>query len=511
MLGYFPVSYKDELLYSLVARYALHTGLAGHQKKVTREVFSSPAATAVPDLPSHLHALVENLKLVWPVNEYELISNYTLAPIYLPFLSNSQAMKVVWSMISDSGGEIHNRVGISASKIKQHRFFRYCPKCLTEQESSNGEAYWKRDHQLPGIEFCGRHYCYLEHSSVYFHPKEKHRFFAAESIQLNAVVRKIDLTSQEIAILAQFSELLKSTELTGLGCCRWTLFYQNLAADLGFVYKSRVQHSEIHHLLKKSWAGTLFESFFRESHDRYWLTNIFRKHRKSFHPLRHLLITTALAPDCSIQQILNIVRGLPEALPDTLPIMKKVAINQPAIDEHRRRWKSFIYENPDIGVKELRGMACGGAIYAWLYRNDREWLMSNRPAVKKTNIKKYNRSNYENWDIYNLTLLDSIYSGMVGAANRKRITRSRLINALPRSSSVDKHLSKMPKTASWIFSHEESVADFQLYRLHKAYNLILSSNRSVKRWRLLRIANINKERITQKIEVEIKNMESNFE
>ena len=178
MLGYFPVPYKDELLYSIVSRYALHSGLVSNHKSVIREVFSSSTASAIPDLPSHLNALVRNLQLVWPVSVSDLISSYTLAPIYLPFLSYFQARKVVLSMCSEFGGDIHTRSGISASMIKQQPFFRYCPNCCEEQKEQHGEPYWNRIQNLPGINVCVHHSCLLESSILTFHPKEKHLFVA---------------------------------------------------------------------------------------------------------------------------------------------------------------------------------------------------------------------------------------------------------------------------------------------------------------------------------------------
>ncbi len=65
----------------------------------------------------------------------------------------------------------------------------------------------------------------------------------------------------------------------------------------------------------------------------------------------------------------------------------------------------------------------------------------------------------------------------------------------------------MPKTAHWITEHEESVEDYQLYRLNAAYEQIKSGNLEVKRWRLLRFASIRKELITPKIEAAIKELE----
>ena len=285
MLGYFPVPYEDELLYSLVARYALHTGLVGNQKAIVREVFSSSTAVAVPDLPSHLNALVKNLQLVWPTNVVELINSFTLVPIYLPFLSQPQATKIISSMRSDSGGDIHTRSGIAASAIKQQEYFRYCPECMKEQQLEFGEYYWRRVHQLPGVGFCMRHSCLLEYSRIHFHPREKHLFVAANAAQLDASSKHIKLNDIEKTLHDRYEKLLQVRQLKGLGFNRWTLFYRNLATELGLVKKSRIQHKEIHQLLRKRWAGTKFEGQFQAIGDHYWLKNLFRKHRKSFHPL----------------------------------------------------------------------------------------------------------------------------------------------------------------------------------------------------------------------------------
>lgn len=506
MLGYFPVPYKDELLYSLVARYALHTGLVGNQKALVREVFSSSTAVAVPDLPSHLNTLVQNLRIVWPTSVSELISSYTLAPIYLPFLSQTQARKVVHSMRSDSGSDIHTRSGIAASAIKQQENFRYCPECIKEQQSELGEFYWQRAQQLPGIDFCVRHLCALEYSTIRFHPKEKHLFVAATATQLDAISRQIKLSDIEKTLYDRYVELLQASQFKGLGVNRWTLFYRNLASELGLLNRSRVKHQEIHQLLKKRWVGTNFEIQFQAAGDHHWLRHLFRKHRKSFHPLRHLLVTTALVPTWPVQQILEKVRRLPDRPLEPNSRHKTVDATRSEVNAHRASWNTIVNQHPGVGVKALRGIERGSAIYAWLYRNDKQWLMSNRPRKKVVSSNHYT-ADYQNWDECNVALLESIYGDMSCAPNRQRLTRARFIKVLPRSTSVEKHLSDMPKTAQWIATHEEPVEDHQLYRLSVAYEKIKSSRLEVKRWRLLRFASIRKELVTPKIEAEIKELE----
>tara|TARA_B100000929_G_scaffold277613_1_gene253182 strand:+ start:422 stop:1951 length:1530 start_codon:yes stop_codon:yes gene_type:complete len=505
MLGYFPVPYQDELLYSMVARYAQHTGLAGNQKAIVREVFSSSTAVAVPDLPSHLNSLVNNIQFVWPTTVMELINSFTLAPIYLPFLSQQQAMKTILSMRSDSGGDIHTRSGIAASAVKQQEYFRYCPQCLREQLGIFGECYWQRIHQLPALVFCGKHSCFLEYSTISFHPKEKHLFIVANESKLNADIRQVELKDFERALHDRYEQLLKASQSEGLGFNRWTLFYRNLAVELGLMKKTRICHQEIHRLLKRTWAGTTFENQFNYSENNYWLTNLFRKHRKSFHPLRHLLVVTALVPELSVTKLLEKVRSLPDRILVPSNSSKKVTVRDD-VAEYRSSWVRMLRRHPSAGVKELRSIESGGAIYSWLYRNDKNWLMSNKPR-RKVNVQSHYVVDYSDWDAKNVEHLKSVYEGMANARYRPRLSRTRFIKELPRSNSVEKHLSVLPETSQWICSHEESVEDHQLRRLRIAYEQIKSNNHEVKRWRLLRVANIREELVTPKIETEIAALE----
>ncbi len=60
MLGYFPKPYPDELLYSVIARHAIHLG-SHSDKALVQELFLSRNAAAVVDFPGHLVTLVEQI------------------------------------------------------------------------------------------------------------------------------------------------------------------------------------------------------------------------------------------------------------------------------------------------------------------------------------------------------------------------------------------------------------------------------------------------------------------
>jgi len=507
MLGYFPTLYKDELLYSAIARYALHTGQENNQKAVLQDVFSSRTATAIPDLPSHLNALVQNLSTVWPITVNDLIGTYTLAPIYLPFLSEEQARSVKQSMASDTGGNIHTRIGITASSIKQLSFFRYCSACMTDQLALDGEAYWQRSHQLQGLDFCKKHSCLLTNAKVSFHPKEKHHFFSAGVSCDSFSARKVRLGYHEKSLHDKYLEFLEEPFLDGLGTNRWTKFYHNLAHDLGFIEKNRIQYQEIYLVMKQEWKGSIFERFFTEPIENHWLKNIFRKHRNSFHPLRHLLVITSLAPDLSVAQVLSKVSKLSVLVQDTDTMTNKIKKGKSEeVKQHRQLWLNFLDKHKSLGVKNIRLIPGGGALYSWLYRNDYQWLMNNRPKYRPESQLHY-KADYREWDKYNVITLNKVHKDLSLKPKRCRLTKTFFIKKLPRANSVEKYLNKLPETREWLASHSESVEDFQLHRLRSAYDKIEELKLEVKKWRLLRFAGIRSELVTPKIEKEILRLE----
>jgi hypothetical protein len=506
MLGYFPASYRDELLYSSIARYALHTGQEHNHKSVISDIFSSRTAVAIPDLPSHLKALVRNLSVVWMTDVKALISTQTLAPIYLPFLGEDKAIVVRRAMASKAGGNIHTTTGIAASSIKQPVYFRYCPICTTGQNSQYGEAYWLRAHQLPGLDFCKRHSCLLENSQVNFHSKEKHHFISAASACIARPIRSTHLRKQEMILHDRYLELLEAPLLEGLGANRWTLFYRSLAHDLGLVQKNRVQHEVISRIMRQKWRRTNFERQLVGPVENHWLVNLFRKHRKSFHPLRHLLVLSALLPSSTVTQIFARVRKLPASSPSKVPKLNKIKVVSAEVKHHRQLWLHLLVKHPEVGIKKLRELPSAGALYAWLYRNNYKWLMQNRPKPLLKGKAHYT-VDYANWDKCNLVVLKKVYKELYIQPNRPRLTQAHYIKALPRSNSIEKHLNDLPETSQWLSSHTETIEDFQLRRLKSAFELIKTLNQEVKRWRLLRYANIRKELITPKIEIEILKLE----
>lgn len=165
MMTFLPMPYKDEILYSTLARYHLRSGNSSY-KATMIDLYGDYDVTAVVDLPANIGRLIENMPMGNKYTSEYIIFNHTLYSLYSCFLPLERAEKVFDSMVKSKGGDIYTRTGIMASSITMNRYFMFCPECMKEDLEKNGEYYWHRIHQVPCITLCTKHKCFLCDSEV---------------------------------------------------------------------------------------------------------------------------------------------------------------------------------------------------------------------------------------------------------------------------------------------------------------------------------------------------------
>ncbi len=295
MLSFFPPLYEDELLYSWFARY--HIRSCNVSPKVTmNDLFGSANTIAVPDLPTHLDKFYERI-IHFDIKSLDsLIYNHTLFRYYTVFQPESVREKVYQAMVTGNRpGAIHTMTGIAASVVKEWTFLRFCPTCFQEDIQKKGEPYWHVSHQFPGVFTCLKHGNYLCDSTVKFRSAEKHEFVAATKDNCPSIFLKAsysDKTKDFLDMIAeQGQELISSDFLLSFEGIQKA--YKYLLKEKGF--------SNINGKVDQKRLAEQFQFFYGEellsvvqSSVSYenpfcWLKNITRKHRKSFHPLRHIL------------------------------------------------------------------------------------------------------------------------------------------------------------------------------------------------------------------------------
>ncbi|KRG13995.1 Tn7-like transposition protein D [Virgibacillus soli] len=154
MVGYFPIPYKDELYYSIIARYHFHTS-SPSKTITTKELFGIKHFTNI-EYPVGLDHLIPQINFFSEsyTKEY-FIDNHTMIPLARPFKEKGWYEKIL-----DHQYTVTQNKKIFSSKhgdVEFKDYLFYCSECLKDQIDYHGEGYWNRLHQVPGVYVCTKH------------------------------------------------------------------------------------------------------------------------------------------------------------------------------------------------------------------------------------------------------------------------------------------------------------------------------------------------------------------
>lgn len=313
-LLFFNTPYPGELMYSVCGRFHKRSGNI-YEKATIEDLFSSRSITASAFLPSGINALISNMPPFADYTAEQFIFNHTLYPFYSAFLPPKQAEQIYQSMLSNDGKDIYVRSGINASGIPQIKYLRICKQCFESDVANYGEPYFHRLHQISGIECCLEHFTPLYNSSVLTSSGGKHRFeyptkdncvANEETNVLNSIpttVKEnyiIHLKEMASLIFTLLNKSFENKELQWFG-----EKYTNALITKGLAYYSgRVKQDEWREFFLEKYEHSILDIFHSSLTGKGdWLSMIVQKHRKSFHPIRHLLVMSAL--DISMEELFN--------------------------------------------------------------------------------------------------------------------------------------------------------------------------------------------------------------
>jgi hypothetical protein len=310
MIGFFPVPYPDEILYSVFARYHSRSG---HKSlaATTENLFGHNASRIVIDLPNKLGFLANQLPEGNAFTAERLIDQTTLFSFYAPFLPPDRAKELRKNMIERSpGGAIHGRLGILTSNIEVE-FLRYCSVCTEENFSLYGEPYWHRTHQLPGILVCPHHSVFLENSTVKCaYNNRRETLIAAHKKIRKTTLRYCDSDNPDHLIHLYLAQqgywLLQQANLMNCGPIFFRkrflnkLFEKNLATANGTVHITELEKEFSEHF--SSDFLSLLSS--KLEGNTTWLRRLVQATVHFQHPIRNLLLLYFL--QISVENFLEI-------------------------------------------------------------------------------------------------------------------------------------------------------------------------------------------------------------
>ena len=301
MTGYFPRLRPDELLYSVLARYARHLGYEGCD--VAHRLFGDRTVVAVADLPTKLDALWQRLPAGIAETTADLVDRGTLLPYYVSFRAPAEGRAIRRLMMGSAAG-LHLRLGLAASPTERIRVLRYCPFCNEDALRTGGETYWHRVHQVPGVLMCPQHAVALRQSTVDLSCSPRHAYVAAQSVTcpvgLLQACFEPTVAAHLLAIAQASARLFEAPpafDATASG-------YRVALANVGLMRSAmkvdqRALRAEFEAYYSRTLAllpGVVGD----DGHCGAWLESIVRTQRHAFQPLHHLLLQRFLGERAAV-------------------------------------------------------------------------------------------------------------------------------------------------------------------------------------------------------------------
>lgn len=487
----FPIPYQNELIYSAVARTGTYLGISS-AKQLLDEVYGDRKVIATMDLPCHLQAISNQLKRTGRYSVVELVYQHTLFPLYAPFVSEEHRLRALKMMAASSQGAVHLMLGVAASRVKSVHGFRYCAVCVQQQLKRYGECFWLREWYFSGLGVCPDHGSLtLLSENIGDH---RHLFLPLQQA-IDKAQSCADVSSEQMVLACLARELMPLSPGTSPSFEQWTEFYQCLAVDFGLSRGKQVQHDQVYdHIRQKFSVRILSELHLHDPvSESFWLRSMFRKHRKAFSYLEHLIVWAALLPGATPAEILNQVRKLGGKVWPALDLTCTPEIPTVVDTQKRETWQRLALER---GTKAARKVEPGGALYAWLYRNDRTWLMEFNKQHKlprdlpglKVDWHRRELAAIRQWRKL-LADTEQLYTG-------PRLSANYLLAHLPNRSTIGKNLDKLPLVRMYLQRYTETITEYQLRRLANTCFGLYQNSGLLKKWVVLRKAGLSKERLT---------------
>lgn len=484
MIDFFTEPYKDELIYSAIARYHFYSGNVDY-KDTIEECFGKRSMIPTFEFGGRLDYLSEELGGRY--TSEMILNNHTIFPYYAPFMDKEQRDAVVEYIKFNGSNSIYTKLGIIAGSICKKSYIYYCPICANKDIERYGEAYIHREHQLQGIIVCPHDGCLLEKYSIKKLDISRIEYIRLERNLLNLEVNKMKINNYDKHLKLSknvYYLLITNLDKVSKGDLskryKYFLYKKGLARETGTV-KQRKLYEEFISYYGYEFLESL-ESNLDYDNEYNWLKVLARKSKRLSHPLRHLLLIEFLCKD--IEEFFAI-----EVTKKDKRIKKKEYSSNDANLIKLNNYKIAVLQemkrNEGLNRTKLREKL--KKEYTYLYRYDKKWLVNNLPSKSKF-ISNNERVDWAQRDKYYLELLKERYKELSLSKEPIRITKGALAKTLGILANVEKKIDKLPMTEKFLGDMCESVEEFQIKRCKWAIDKCLENDEEIKLWRIQRIA-----------------------
>jgi hypothetical protein len=159
-------------------------------------------------------------------------------------------------------------------------------------------------------------------------------------------------------------------------------------------------------------------------------------------------------------------------------------------ESYRSVWLAAIDKHSLAGCNAARREQ--PAVYAWLYRNDRSWLVANKPVHKVPDPIQPNLDWHERDTILTEEVRASYVRLMVGGKRPVYASRTAIGKGTRSATLIEKHLDRLPQTAAALYELAESREAYAVRRIQWVTQTFLDHSAAPPRWRLVRASGVER-------------------
>lgn len=309
MISFFPIPYKEELLYSILSRYHIRSSNISFSSTL-EDLFNSKSTICSIDLPSNIDRLIDNMPIG---NEYTselVIKDHTLFNFYTAFLDKDKKLEVINILKGNNGKGIHSKVEAAQQTSDIDNYFRICPICYKEEIDLYGEGYLHRVHNTPGVLVCNKHRVPLSISKEPISFFSRWGFINLRNIDFidNKYIEEINTKDIEtLSEIAEDIEFVINNEVNNKPAEWFVKQYKNRLKQLNLCTpKGIVNINEVSNKFVEYYGDNVLKLFNLNeysSNNTNWIKYMIRNQNYVVNPLKHILLIRFLG--INIKDIFN--------------------------------------------------------------------------------------------------------------------------------------------------------------------------------------------------------------
>ncbi|MFN7488829.1 MAG: TnsD family Tn7-like transposition protein [Chryseotalea sp.] len=165
MITFLPDILPDESLLSYIGRVKDLT-LVESERKIKNAFFGEPSSKINCNNPIGINEFSKRTYHFLGLSKDEVLKKFTNWPFYFHFYSDHEVNRMKEVIFSNFMTDT-----FISKYITNTDDIKYCPICIEDSLQKYSTPYWKRIHQIPGVELCIEHNCFLERPNI---PKLKY-------------------------------------------------------------------------------------------------------------------------------------------------------------------------------------------------------------------------------------------------------------------------------------------------------------------------------------------------